>query len=134
MNDEIFSEEAIQGDLPSLEKYKKVSSASSPRSTLLLQEMKSTQETTWERLSERPDAVEKSDHKPPSPSILLPKVEEQKPSNDAGYVSEEEWSMRNPDELEDTGTEAVTANVVGIGHDVFLVAQFFKGSPLCPFV
>lgn len=109
MNEEIFSEEAVNGDLPALEKYKK--------------EMKTREEVTWERLSERPDAVEKSDEKP-VPKIIPPVVEEQKPSNDAGYISEEEWSMRNVEETQET--EPVTANVVGIGHDVFMVAQFFK--------
>ncbi|CAB3407474.1 unnamed protein product [Caenorhabditis bovis] len=102
VNEEIFSEEAIKGELTSLEGYlKNAKAAKAPLEK---------EEDRWERIV---------DESPPSPAPSIHMI-----NNDASYVTHDEYRMDPPPSVPDV--EPVEPNLIGVGHDVLQIAHFFK--------
>ncbi|KHJ94753.1 hypothetical protein OESDEN_05314 [Oesophagostomum dentatum] len=122
VNEEVFSEDAIKGDFESLQKY--------------LKEMEDTTSVPvvddgWEKLSEKHIEAEPKLSAP----ILSPTRPEPMFSNDAGYVTEDRYSLshggskdvnQQRDEEEMEQIAEVDANVIGIAHDIMLAVTFIK--------
>lgn len=122
VNEEIFSEDAIKGDFESLHKF-----------------VKEMQEATtlpapnpddgWEKLSEK--------HLETEPTVLLATLAATKAepmfNNDAGYVTEDRYSLSQGSDAvdkelksDDDKSEPMEANLVGITHDIMLAITFIK--------
>ncbi|VDN34000.1 unnamed protein product, partial [Cylicostephanus goldi] len=83
----------------------------------------------WEKLSEKHIEAES---KIPAP-VLSPTRPEPLFNNDAGYVTEDRYSLSQgsskdagPGEDERELTETVEANLVGITHDLMIAISFIK--------
>ncbi|UMM15180.1 hypothetical protein L5515_002709 [Caenorhabditis briggsae] len=108
VNEEIFSEEAIKGELTTLDAYLKEADA--------LQKQEDERffkdvndKTQWERVVDSEPARDPDVHQI---------------ANDASYVTHDEYRMEKQDPP--PITKRVEPNLVGVGHDLLQVVQFFK--------
>ncbi|CAD6184720.1 unnamed protein product [Caenorhabditis auriculariae] len=108
VNEEIFSEEAIKGELASLEQYLKESSKQPKHEPQPIVE-------TRRFLQQKSAKIERAPETSSATHMF---------SNDASYVTHDEYSMHDGDEAQEENQ--LQANAVGIGHDVFQVFRFFK--------
>ncbi|RCN32856.1 hypothetical protein ANCCAN_21335 [Ancylostoma caninum] len=122
VNEEVFSEDAIKGDFESLQKFIKEMEEATPAPVV---------DDGWEKLSEKHIAIE--------PKVVGPSLSPTKPepmfSNDAGYVTEDRYSLsqgsnkdldERREELDQEQTVEVDANLVGITHDIMVAVSFVK--------
>ncbi|KJH51598.1 hypothetical protein DICVIV_02231 [Dictyocaulus viviparus] len=122
VNEEIFSEDTIKGDFESLEKFiKEIDEATTVGVTL---------NDKWERLTEKDIEF---DSKPSKPRRIQNKPEPMF-NNDAGYVTEDRYSLasaqdKNLEIQSDERAEQtirMDENLIGITHDLMLVITFIK--------
>ncbi|KAL6731184.1 hypothetical protein Aduo_002082 [Ancylostoma duodenale] len=122
VNEEVFSEDAIKGDFESLQKYIKEMEEATPAPVV---------DDGWEKLSEKHIASE--------PKVVGPSLSPTKPepmfSNDAGYVTEDRYSLsqgsnkdldERREEQDQEQTVEVDANLVGITHDIMVAVSFVR--------
>ncbi|WKX91449.1 hypothetical protein Q1695_009911 [Nippostrongylus brasiliensis] len=121
VNEEIFSEDAIKGEFESLHKYVK---------EMLEATTVSNPDDGWEKLSEK--HIE-TDSTVMSATLMAPTRPEPMFSNDAGYVTEDRYSLRSDgaheeknQRADDDHSEPMEANLVGITHDIMLAVTFIK--------
>lgn len=107
MNEEIFSEEAIKGELESLEAYLKEAAA-----------IKKDHEHEEKFFEHVPEHKEQWEEPIPTESFV------HQIANDASYVTHDEYRM-NPQDPPPI-TETVEPNFVGVAHDLMQIVQFFK--------
>ncbi|CZR14432.1 SUEL-type lectin domain-containing protein [Caenorhabditis elegans] len=108
VNEEIFSEEAIKGELTSLETYLKEADAMQKQDDeRFFKDV--NDKTQWERVVDSEPAKDPDVHQI---------------ANDASYVTHDEYRMEKQDPP--PITERVEPNLVGVGHDLLQVVQFFK--------
>ncbi|KAF1769631.1 hypothetical protein GCK72_001448 [Caenorhabditis remanei] len=108
VNEEIFSEEAIKGELTSLEAYLKEADAiQKQEDERFFKDV--NDKTQWERVVDSEPARDSDVHQI---------------ANDASYVTHDEYRMEKQDPP--PITERVEPNLVGVGHDLLQVVQFFK--------
>lgn len=108
VNEEIFSEEAIKGELISLDQYLKEADAIQKKEDeRFFKDV--NDKTQWERVVDSEPARDPDVHQI---------------ANDASYVTHDEYRMEKQDPP--PVTERVEPNLVGVGHDLLQVVQFFK--------
>uniref|UniRef100_A0A1I7TBG6 SUEL-type lectin domain-containing protein n=2 Tax=Caenorhabditis tropicalis TaxID=1561998 RepID=A0A1I7TBG6_9PELO len=108
VNEEIFSEEAIKGELTSLDVYLKEAAAIKKQDDeRFFKDV--NDKTQWERVVDSEPARDSDVHQI---------------ANDASYVTHDEYRMEKQDPP--PITERVEPNLVGVGHDLLQVVQFFK--------
>ncbi|CAO4363520.1 unnamed protein product [Caenorhabditis nigoni] len=108
VNEEIFSEEAIKGELTTLDAYLKEADALQKQDDeRFFKDV--NDKTQWERVVDSEPARDPDVHQI---------------ANDASYVTHDEYRMEKQDPP--PITERVEPNLVGVGHDLLQVVQFFK--------
>ncbi|CAI2293314.1 unnamed protein product [Caenorhabditis sp. 36 PRJEB53466] len=108
VNEEIFSEEAIKGELVSLEAYLKEADA----------KQREEDRQFFKDVNDRSEYERVVDATPVKDPVV------HQIANDASYVTHDEYKMAHQDPP--PITERVEPNLVGLGHDLMQVYQFLK--------
>ncbi|XGW20491.1 hypothetical protein V3C99_003913 [Haemonchus contortus] len=124
VNEEIFSEDAIKGDFETLHKFVKEMQEATTLPAPSLDER-------WEKQNEKYTETE--------PTVLLGTMSPTRPdqmfSNDAGYVTEDRYSLKEDGIADkqlslgnepDDSSQPMEANFIGITHDIMLAITFVK--------